>query len=85
MFSARDCAALKRAIARVADVAQTHLAQARKMQFPRETRAAFLPAALVPTYLSQITRSSNPLRDRHDISQLRRQLILLRSALLGHL
>lgn len=84
-FSANDSAALKRAIACVAAVAQTHLARARKMQIPRETRAAFLPAALVPAYLSQITRSTNPLLDRHDISQLHRQLILLRSALLGHL
>ena len=85
VFSERDPAALKRTIARVADVAQTHLARVRKMHIPRETRAAFLPAALVPVCLSQITRRSNPLRDRHDISQLRRQLILLRSALLGHL
>ena len=85
VFSVRDFAALKRAIARVADVAQSHLARALKMQIPRETRAAFLPASLVPAYLSQIARSSNPLRDRHDISQLHRQLILLRSALLGHL
>jgi phytoene synthase len=85
LFSARDFVALKRAIARVSDVAQTHLARARDMQIPRETRAAFLPASLVPAYLSQIARSSNPLRDRHEISQVRRQLILLRSALLGHL
>ncbi|HWE06843.1 MAG TPA: squalene/phytoene synthase family protein, partial [Rhizomicrobium sp.] len=85
VFSARDSVALKRAIARVADAAQTHFAQARKMQIPRETRAAFLPASLVPAYLSQIARSSNPLRDRHDISQLRRQLVLLRSAILGRL
>lgn len=84
-LSVHDSTALKRVIARVADVAQTHLARARKMQIPREARAAFLPASLVPAFLSQIARNGDPLREPRDISQPRRQLILLRSALLGRL
>ncbi|HEY2447116.1 MAG TPA: squalene/phytoene synthase family protein [Rhizomicrobium sp.] len=84
--SGRNPDALRRVAAQVAERARTHYRRARGMRAPRAAFAAFLPASLVPAYLSRLTRMrTDPLREPHDISQLRRQLILLRAALLGRL
>lgn len=74
-------AALTGAVARIADRAREHLAKAREIPIPRAILPALLPASLVPAYLSNIART----RDRVEISQLRRQFVLLRAATLGRL
>jgi phytoene synthase len=82
---AHDAAAARTAIAEISGVARGHLARARGMRAPERVLAAMLPAALVPSYLSSAARLRDPLRERIEISPLRRQLILLRAALLGRL
>jgi phytoene synthase len=54
--------------------AQTHLAKARRLKKPGASLAAFLPASLVPLYLSKPAK---------DVPLHRRQLRLLSSALRG--
>jgi 15-cis-phytoene synthase len=84
-FFAHDAIAARTAIAGMSEAARSHLARARRMRTPKEGLAAILPAALVPSYLSRADRLRDPLHERIEISPLRRQLVLLRAALLGHL
>jgi len=58
----------------IAQLAQTHLAAARKFAKPREALPAFLPATLLPLYLK---RGDRPL--------WRRQITLLNAAVRGHI
>src|SRR5579871_806235 len=71
-------AALKCVVDRVAARASDHFGQARKIAIPKNALPAIVPAALVPRYLSLLAKSADPLRERTEISQLPRQLILLR-------
>jgi phytoene synthase len=78
-------AELKRAITRVESSAIEHLASAARIVIPRTVVGAVLPASLVPAYLSRLANNPDPLRGETEISQLRRQLIMLRAALLKRL
>ncbi|HEX3429243.1 MAG TPA: squalene/phytoene synthase family protein [Rhizomicrobium sp.] len=80
VLSQKQRPALKRVINRVRSRALEHFAQARHVAIPRSVLAAVLPAALVPAYLSRLVKSADPLRQA-EISQLRRQVILLRAAM----
>jgi phytoene synthase len=85
-LSAPHSAGLKRVIARLAFAARDHFELARRMRIPEQALPALLPAALIPAYLSHVTRRSrDPLRDRSDVSLIRRQFILLHAASLGRL
>lgn len=65
------------AISQVASAARNHFERARRLPVPKLVAPAVLPAALVPAYLSLVTR--------RDVSLFRRQLILFRAATLGRL
>jgi 15-cis-phytoene synthase len=85
-LSARHVGALKKVISRLADAARDHFERARRLAIPRQMLPAILPAALVPAYLSQVTRERrDPLHDTTDVSLFRRQLILLHASTLGRL
>jgi 15-cis-phytoene synthase len=81
-FSQKRPAELKRVVSSVISTALEHFARARQIVIPGKMLPAVLPASLVPAYLSRLANSLGPLRDESEISQLRRQLILLRAALL---
>ncbi|HEX4080936.1 MAG TPA: phytoene/squalene synthase family protein [Rhizomicrobium sp.] len=69
----------------VAQSAARHFARGRQMPVPKHVLPAILPASLVPGYLRHIMRSPRDLRSAGDVSQLRRQLVLLRAMVLGRL
>lgn len=85
MIAGHDPAAARLLIAAVSNAARAHLACAREIPVPEGLLAVVLPAALVPAYLSAARRLSDSLRERVEIAPLRRQLVLLRAALLGRL
>lgn len=72
-------------ISQIADAAVAHFAQARRMALPKHVMPAVLASSLVPAYLRHATRSGGDLRSAGDISQFRRQLVLLRAAMFGKL
>lgn len=84
VLSKKQTPALKRVIGRVRERALDHLARARQSTIPPSVLPAVLPAALVPAYLSRLANADDPLREDGEISQLRRQLILLRAAMSKH-
>jgi phytoene synthase len=84
-FPRHDAATTRGTIARIADAARDHLERARGMRLPERVLPAVLPAALVDSYLTSAMHVRDPLRERIDISALRRQLVLLRAALIGRL
>ncbi len=68
------------AISHVAHAARNHFARARRLSVPKLVAPAVLPASLVPAYLSRLAR-----HDKSEVSLLRRQLTLLRAAMLDRL
>jgi phytoene synthase len=73
---------VKAAIAQTVLKADEHFQTARRLHMPRDLLPAFLPAALVPLYLRRAKRRSfDPLKHSGEISQQRKQLALLRTAL----
>jgi phytoene synthase len=72
-------------VAKLSSAATHHLARARKSLVPRSVLPAVLPASLVPAYLLHLQNCGDPLRARTEISQLRRQLTILRAALLNRI
>ena len=74
IFAGQGGDKLQRIKNKIAQLAQTHLAAARRIAKPREALPAFLPASLVPLYLK---RSDAPL--------YRRQLVFLRAAFTGRI
>jgi phytoene synthase len=57
---------------------------ARKYERPGAILAAILPAALVPIYLKRIARNPRAIFERGSVAVYRRQIVLLRAALRGH-
>lgn len=70
-------------ISRICDDAERHFKNVRGVCVPRPVLPAILPAALVPCYVARARRARDPLRERIDITPLRRQLVLLRAGLWG--
>ena len=69
-------------IARVSEIARHHLAAAGSKRIPRAELPAFLPASLVPLYLSGMTRPGFDLfRDSTEVPVYRKQLAMLRGTL----
>ena len=85
VFSVSNSAKLNRVLKKIGLCAFDHLARARTFGVPRALLPAVLPASLVPAYLSRLLDCADPPRQWADVSRLRRQLILLRTALVGHL
>jgi phytoene synthase len=83
-MSGRDTIALKRVTDKVVSAARTHFRRAREMPLPGRVAAAVLPAAMVPLHLARIRRA-DAMAPPRDFSTVRRQLVLLRAALLGRL
>jgi phytoene synthase len=76
---------LRRVFEQLKLAALEHFGRAKQIAVPRNILPAVVPASLVPAYLSRLTTNTDPLRERTDISRLRRQIILLRAAVLGRL
>lgn len=85
IFQEENSGKLKRVFGTIESCALDHFRRAKQSAVPRAILPAVLPASLVPAYLSCLTKNADPLRDRTDISRLRRQLMMLRAALLGGL
>jgi phytoene synthase len=73
-------AALRRVLDKVSASAMQHFLRGKAMAVPHAIFPAVLPTALVPVYHARLMRS-DPLRARSDLSQIRRQFILLRAVL----
>jgi phytoene synthase len=84
-LSQKRPAELNRVVSLVISTAIEHLARARQIVIPEKALPAVLPASLVPAYLSRLANNPDPLRAGTDVSQLRRQLLVLRAALLKRL
>jgi phytoene synthase len=78
-LAGKSAAALQRVVEKVAACAIHHLGCAKTMDVPPTIVPAILPAALVPAYRRRLN-DPDPLRARPDVSQLRRQITLLRAA-----
>jgi phytoene synthase len=76
--------ALTRVVNKVAACSTRHFSSAKTMEVRPAILSAILPAALVPAYQKRLEKF-DPLRTRSDISQVRRQFILLRAALRSRL
>jgi len=85
MLSPRHRQGAAKVISAIVQAAAGHFASARQIEMPKYVLPAILPASLVPCYLRHVTRSREELRGAGDVSQLRRQLILLRAAVFGRL
>ena len=73
-------------IERVADAAQTHLANTRALPKPRSALPAFLPAATAPLYLRRVTAPGfDAFRDAVEIPLYRRQLAMLGASWRGRI
>ncbi len=82
LFSGHGRDKAKVALEQMSHWARDHLAAARAVRIPRETLAAYLPAALVPLFLSGIAkRSYDPLGSHPGVPIHRRQIRLLGAAL----
>jgi 15-cis-phytoene synthase len=76
----------KAVVAQMAHCAREHFAIARATRVGRAELPAYLPAALVPSFLARVTRRNfDPLIHTPDVSIHRRQLSLLAAALRGRL
>ena len=85
LLSPRHRQGVANVISVITQAAAAHFGRARQMQIPKLLLPAILPASLAPYYLRHITRSRGGLRNAGDVSQLRRQLVLLRAAIFGQL
>jgi phytoene/squalene synthetase len=74
---------LKHVVRAVASRASTRYGAAHARRAPGYSLAAFLPAALVPLYLTRVTRMSHGSMGPEDPPLYRRQAVLLASALRG--
>lgn len=81
VISGRHSDRLKNVVRQVGDCALAHFRRAKQTRVRRAVLPAFLPAALVPAYLSRLLRPN----DDTNILRVRKQLILLRAALFGTL
>ena len=78
ILSGRMSEKISALVARAADIARTHLHAARSTPIPRAILPAFLPASMVPLYLSAVTRRGLDLfRHATEVPVYRRQLALL--------
>lgn len=85
-LSARHSEGVKRVVSKIAAAARTHFERARRMSVPRRILPAALPAALCRASIAHVTRATrDPLHDDIDLLLFRRQLILVRAAMLGRL
>jgi len=83
VFAGHGGDALARVVYAVALRARRHFADARDLRLPKQTAAAFLPAALVPLYLRRLARAGfDPFR-LTDVTIHRRQMRLLSASLRG--
>ena len=69
-------------VAKLAQIARAHHANAQKSRLEEHTMPAFLPAAIVPLYLKRLTRPGiDPLHDIVEMPAYRKQLSFLRAAM----
>lgn len=80
----KDPAKLRRILGQVTRCALDHCRRARQVSVPSAVLPAVLTASLVPAYLAHVAQNPDPWRET-DLSRLRKQLIVLRAALLRRL
>lgn len=85
IIAGKNSTTLKRGFDEVATCARNHFRRARQSAVPQSVLSAVLPASLVPAYLLRLAKIVDPFRDDTDILRLRKQLIMLRAALLRRL
>jgi phytoene synthase len=83
LFAGKGGDALARVVWQVALAARRHFAEARALRLPKQSAAAFLPAALVPLYLRRLSRAGfDPFR-LTEVPIHRCQMRLLAASLRG--
>jgi phytoene synthase len=86
LLSGRMSENISALIARVTQITRNHLDAAKTPRVPRALLPALLPAALVPLYLSAMTRSGfDPFCDSTEAPVHRRQLAMLKAMIRGRL